>query len=348
MYEALLPNTQPGDQPEFYFSAQGDYGTMLTSPTGAPAETHHFQVCFVEPLFDDDFESDLGWSVVNENVLKGKWQRGDPEATLAQPEDDHTVKGTHCYVTGATGGGLSDHDLDGGPTRLVSPVIDALGQDGVFSFYAWFYHSDEGKVQPLRIHISNDDGASWTPVDAIYHDPGWHHRSYAVSDYVTPTDQMRVRFTARDQPDNSIVEALVDDFSFGTCNYAPSLWSDAYSISEATGGTVNFSLDAGTYNAFRNYLIIGGITGTTPGTPLPGGSSILPIHWDFFSTLVVTYGNTPFFQNFLGTLDGEGKASASLNLPPILGTSGIIMHFAYALNNPWDFASNSVGIEMEP
>jgi hypothetical protein len=33
-------------------------------------------------------------------------------------------------------------------------------------------------------------------------------------------------------------------------------------------------------------------------------------------------------------------------LPPV--AVGITMHFAYALNGPWDFASNPVGVEIVP
>jgi hypothetical protein len=58
--------------------------------------------------------------------------------------------------------------------------------------------------------------------------------------------------------------------------------------------------------------------------------------------------NTPFFTNFQGKLDEQGKGSTQLNLPPVPGTVGVIMYFAYALNNPWDFVSNPVGIEIVP
>jgi hypothetical protein len=34
------------------------------------------------------------------------------------------------------------------------------------------------------------------------------------------------------------------------------------------------------------------------------------------------------------------------SMPP--GMAGVTLSFAYALNNPWDFASNPVGIEIVP
>jgi hypothetical protein len=91
------------------------------------------------------------------------------------------------------------------------------------------------------------------------------------------------------------------------------------------------------------------MTGTDPGTPLPGGKATLPLNWDIFTGLVINLINTPIFSNFTASLDGNGSASASFNtLGPIVGAQGITFHFAYALNNPWDFVSNPVGIEILP
>ena len=120
-------------------------------------------------------------------------------------------------------------------------------------------------------------------------------------------------------------------------------------IPESTGGDAEFLLLAGSGNAYRNYLILGSVTGTDPGTPLPGGMAVLPLNWDIFTNLVVDLLNTPICSNFMGTLDGSGSAMATFDtLSPIPGTAGITMHFAYALNNPLDFVSNPVGIQIVP
>jgi hypothetical protein len=90
------------------------------------------------------------------------------------------------------------------------------------------------------------------------------------------------------------------------------------------------------------------VSGTDPGTPLPGGITTLPLNWDVFTDFVIALINTPVFLNFLGTLDVTGCAAAQMNAPPIPGFSGVTMHYAYALNNPWDFVSNPVAIEIVP
>jgi hypothetical protein len=74
----------------------------------------------------------------------------------------------------------------------------------------------------------------------------------------------------------------------------------------------------------------------------------LPVNWDVFTDFVLALLNTYVFSNFLGTLDATGMATAQLNAPPIPGFAGITMHYAYALNNPWDFVSNPVAVEIVP
>ena len=112
---------------------------------------------------------------------------------------------------------------------------------------------------------------------------------------------------------------------------------------------LKFLLSAGMENDNRGYIILGSITGTKPGSLLPGGKAILPLNCDFFMNLVITFINTPIFVNFKGTLDDSGSAWATFDtLGPIVGTQGITLNFAYALDNPWDFASNSVAIDIVP
>jgi hypothetical protein len=126
------------------------------------------------------------------------------------------------------------------------------------------------------------------------------------------------------------------------------LAADGFSLSEATGGTVNFTLTGGLDNNDRTYIVLGGVSGTAPGIALPGGMVTLPVNWDAFTNIVLAMINTPVFMNFLGTLDASGTATAQLNLPAGSGAAGLTMHYAYALNKLWDFVSNPVAIEIVP
>jgi hypothetical protein len=127
------------------------------------------------------------------------------------------------------------------------------------------------------------------------------------------------------------------------------LEADTFTVSEMTGGTVNFLLNTGSGNLGRTYLILGSVSGTAPGTPLPGGHEDLRLNWDGFTDLVLDYLNSPVFMYFLGTIWGAYKVDTQLNVPPLPpGTAGITMHYAFCLGNPFDFVSNPVAIEIVP
>ncbi len=121
-------------------------------------------------------------------------------------------------------------------------------------------------------------------------------------------------------------------------------------IREGEGGEISLSLDAGLSNANRNYFVLGSVSGTEPGLPLPGGQVTLPLNWDLFTGITYKYANTPILLDFYGTLDGSGQSAALLNTygPLPTGSAGATMHFAYLLYPPFDFASGPVGITIVP
>jgi hypothetical protein len=127
---------------------------------------------------------------------------------------------------------------------------------------------------------------------------------------------------------------------------------DTFTISETTGGTLQLGIHCGTQNAGRHYMIFGSISGTVPGTALPGGMKNLPINWDAFTEVVanMNYPDSILFEKFYGTLDGNGDSQAVFNTNgPVPGTLGIVVSFAYPLMGPpWDFASNPVNVEIVP
>jgi hypothetical protein len=123
---------------------------------------------------------------------------------------------------------------------------------------------------------------------------------------------------------------------------------DVNQVSASAGGTVNFTLEAGSSHENMIYLLAGSRSGTKPGTPLPGGLVVIPLNFDSFTSFVLNNLNSPTFTDFRGTLDGSGKATAQLNAPPVPAMSGTSVHFAFATAFPWDFASNAAEIEIVP
>jgi hypothetical protein len=121
-------------------------------------------------------------------------------------------------------------------------------------------------------------------------------------------------------------------------------------LSASAGGAVDFDLFGGLGCANRQYLLLGGITGIDPGTPLPGGYATLPVNLDIFTyNVLLPLINSPVFSNFMGVLDAQGKSTAQLSWSgPVLPPSaiGIRMCYAFCCNRPYDFVSNPVVIEI--
>ena len=346
LFEAQLPNTAPGDEPEFYFSAEGNGGSTVYSPPFAPLATYSFTVCMVRTFFEDDFESDRNWKVTNIAVQAGEWVRDVPigNGNYGDPVNDADGSG-HCFITGNDS---SYDDVDGGPTWLTSPAFDLSSGDAEVSFYSWFYNDDGD--DPFTVSVSNDNGANWAAVDSTMGgEGGWIQKSFRVADFVTPSSQVKVRFATKDQPDNSMTEAGVDGFLVKRLITEPALWAQAYSFSAPTGCSIPALLDAGVANAGRHYVLGASLSGSSPGYTLPGGL-VLPLNWDWVTSLVVSNPGHPAFVNFHGDLDGSGAASATLNIgagvaAPYVGKE---LTLAFALTGNFDFVSDPIEIEITP
>ncbi len=172
-------------------------------------------------------ESDVSaWTVVSDPSLQsGDWEQADPNGTifngdLAAPDDDATpgfgnimafvtqnCEGDECMNAG-------DSDIDGGPTFLISPMLDLAGLDSTIRYTRWFYTDSSGGEDLLKTEVSNDGGANWVLVHATEGtDSSWETVEFLVNEYVTPTANVRVRFTAADVLPVSIAEAGIDDFA---------------------------------------------------------------------------------------------------------------------------------------
>lgn len=226
VYTANFPAIPCGTIVKFYFSAADTTNTIVNDPFSAPAITYSaISALGTNLLLYDNIEgSTITWSKVNDPSLTGgAWVQVDPNGTTngsiqAAPENDNTpAPGTRCFVTenGTVGGPPNAADVDGGPAHLLSPAVNLSGTDALISYAQWFYSSGTGDT--LTVSVSNDNGASWTPVATVTgtnngSNTAWQTASFRVSDFVTPSAQVRVRFSAVDNPPDNIVEAGIDDF----------------------------------------------------------------------------------------------------------------------------------------
>lgn len=127
------------------------------------------------------------------------------------------------------------------------------------------------------------------------------------------------------------------------------LEADTCEVSALSGGTVTFLLDASGENWNRPYILLGSLSGTHTGIPMPGSEAFIPLKWDAYTDFVLSMMNTPYFEDFAGILDGMGKAEAKLVIPPLSQEHvGITMYFAYGVCGPNNLASLPVTIEIVP
>ena len=224
-YEADFPSMPCGTALAWYVSADSTSNIPWSAPANAPLNVFNSTVATDDiVLVNYNMQNVAGWTAgaAGDDATTGVWIRVNPNGTAAQPEDDNSPVGGICWVTGqgAAGGGLGDNDVDGGSTTLNSPIIDlSTASNPVISYFRW-YSNDQGgspNADVFEIDISNDGGSSWTSVEVVGPggpgtSGGWIQNEILVSDFVTPTANVRMRFIASDLGDGSIVEAGIDDF----------------------------------------------------------------------------------------------------------------------------------------
>jgi hypothetical protein len=128
-----------------------------------------------------------------------------PPTRPPEPPGDYDGSGK-CWVTDNT----PDEDVDGGPTILTSSVFDLSGATDPEISYARWVATDDPANDQLVVEISDDDGVTWTVVETFANEGGWNVYAFRVLSFVTPTAEMRLRFSIADQPNNSVTEAGID------------------------------------------------------------------------------------------------------------------------------------------
>ena len=228
LFRASLAGAGCLDRLDFYVSAETTAGQVFTEPQSAPAESFGAVVADgTQVILSDSLEGDVsGWEVSSDpSLVSGAWERADPNATfvageMAAPEDDATpgpgnvrafvtenCEGMECDAAGAT-------DVDGGPTFLISPILDLAGVEARISFARWFFNNDTGSDDEDLLRVSVTNGGAWVDIPALETNGTggvWESVSFIVSDHVTPNANVRVRFATEDTPNNSITEAGIDD-----------------------------------------------------------------------------------------------------------------------------------------
>ncbi len=205
-YSVTLPGGDCNDIATMAFSIQGTDGETYNGPANAQAVIADGFNAVVEL----DMETAAGWTTAG-TATTGQWDRGVPgNFGRSDPGSDADGSGS-AWVTGNT----ANEDVDGGPVFLLSDIYDVTAIDEPeVSFQVWHATNDPANDQ-LTIQISDNGGATWTTVEVISSTAGWEERSFRVSDFVSASSQVQLQFFTQDEPNASITESGVDDFSIG-------------------------------------------------------------------------------------------------------------------------------------
>jgi hypothetical protein len=218
VYEGAFPPVACGRSVFYRVTAETAGGFLMSSP--AATRAHRAVAGYGGSIyFADEFEGDSGWTVqnsTNPKLTDGAWDRGVPvNCNRGDPPNDYDGSG-QCYLTDNSAASSCNSDVDGGYTRLISPLIDLSGGDAEIRYALWYTNNTGSNPNSDRFktYISNNGGQSWTlvhtfgPVTA----PGWSEQRFNVGQIVVPTNQVRVRFEAADLGGDSTVEAAIDGF----------------------------------------------------------------------------------------------------------------------------------------
>jgi Tfp pilus assembly protein PilP len=228
-YEAAIPKMPAGMIVRYYASLTSPLDETDTMNTPSPGEPYSFTIGY-RLVIKDDAEQNTGWSLnaPNDKATTGFWVREKPHGTFNDPtppiqyiqqDTDHTEKGTMCYVTGnlidPSGNNLPGYDdVDGGAVTLTTPAFDLSQLKSPYIRYWYYYSNDQGNnpgVAKWQVDISNDNGASWKSLQLTDQSTnGWTEFSFPMTDYLSPSASVKIRFIASDFI-LALIEAGVDD-----------------------------------------------------------------------------------------------------------------------------------------
>jgi hypothetical protein len=208
IYRVAIPVPECLQQVSYYLSAEAAaLGPLYCPPPDSP-----FISVTATGLgsFEDDFETDKGWSVWGDAAI-GHWERDYQDDAWAGPAKDFDGSGM-CYVTG----GDRWNDVDRGTTYLKSPPIELPMPDATIEFAIWFYNHNGSEPQEdiLQIDLYNGDAETHVmtlgPVDGVSWQ--WQLFRLRIQDYFFPTAPISIRFAVSDTGARSFVAAGIDAF----------------------------------------------------------------------------------------------------------------------------------------
>ena len=207
------------------FSTSGTYVLRLDADDSELSNSDEVTITVTDVslgvIFQDDFETDLGWitnPAGSDTASTGRWQVTNPSGTslngVAQ-QLGTTTSGSQALVTdGRAGSSVGSYDIDSGVTSVRSPNIELpTGADLILSFNYYMAHlSNSSSADFLRVTVVGSSGSQ-----VVYQELGagnndaaaWVTYSGSLNQFAGQTIYFLVE--AADASGGSLVEAGIDD-----------------------------------------------------------------------------------------------------------------------------------------
>lgn len=144
-------------------------------------------------IFEDDFESDLGWS------FAGEFERNIPNYMYLPY---YAYSGYYCIGTDLSGQGTRLHQYENGVSpatayRATSPPFDLTNYSNVTAACnSWITISNGDSI---RVEATADNGATWHTIwkntEGAIFDEDYTYREFPIPDSLTNTASFRIRFS---------------------------------------------------------------------------------------------------------------------------------------------------------
>ncbi len=185
-----------------------------------PIQNNKFELS-LEKGYEDNFETDLGWTISSTQNTAGQWTRAIPRKVLylnnqvSNAGNDSEDQGTRAFVTGNGLPGAACDDVDNGVTSLISPPM--FLKDFIkpkLNYDAWFFNGGSVPLNDtLIVKLKNKEKE--VIVDKIFATNGdWLKvRDIEIEKFINIDDSLQVIIEASDIAGSGhIVEAGFDNF----------------------------------------------------------------------------------------------------------------------------------------
>ncbi len=148
-------------------------------------------------VFNDDFETSLGWSHAGTNE---QWQYGTPlgrgGGSHGNPDPDYAHSGSRIWGEDCINPSWNGDYQSNADSRLTSPAIDCTScTDTVLRFYRWL-NVEQPAYDQARVRVT-DSGGNWHTVwtnPTEMTDNSWNMQETDISAYADNNPNLRVRF----------------------------------------------------------------------------------------------------------------------------------------------------------